>query len=588
MTEPADTPAPSLTSPGRKTVIIPRELVDESTANYDIMEKIAAGGMGVVYLARDRRLGRFVALKRLGREFWAHTVMRERFLREAKSIAALNHANIVHVYSLTQDREGPYIAMEYVAGPDASDRDGLPPPPLTLEARIARDGTMEVSEAISMMIKLCSALRYAHERGVIHRDLKPSNVLLTESEEPKVVDFGLARQHDSDDDLTVTGTKMVSLGYSAPEQELDASSVDQRADVYSLGGILYFCLTGENPRFFRENRIPEPLRPSILKAIESDVTKRWESVESFEEALFHTGIITPEVAERGTWWCKWCHAINPLARRFCVDCGWDGLEHCGECNAETRIGVQYCGNCGTDAKSFEETFRIYERLQVYDKEHKYHLLREEAQQAYYQAKGDHGRRLVSDIQNLQMKADLALQRREELMSVVPAEYKKGNYERVRALLKELDRLNATDTFAELRREIPVRIANRDLTRALTAWNLGNLDESEALCQAVIETPDVEQPEAEQLLKRIVRRRQVERLRVQLLGLACIVILYTVSAFPVLSWTQTTAHPGDTIARAAYAPIHWCARVPVVGHVLNWVADKWDITLDETDSMPPGD
>ena len=161
------------------------------TSSYGILEKIGDGGMGVVYLARDRKLGRYVAIKRLNKAGLSDASLRKRFFREAEAIAALQHSNIVHVYALAEDDEGPYIVMEYVAGPSSGSPDKQPPRPFTLADKVHRDGPPPVSEALSLIIKVGRAIEYAHGCGVIHRDLKPSNILIDHVGEPKIVDRGL-------------------------------------------------------------------------------------------------------------------------------------------------------------------------------------------------------------------------------------------------------------------------------------------------------------------------------------------------------------------------------------------------------------
>jgi len=218
-------------------------------SQYAILDKIGDGGMGVVYLARDRRLGRFVAIKRLHTSGdMSNAAMKERFFHEARAVASLNHIHIVHIYSLGEDREGPFIVMEYVAGPKPATREDAPAPAYTLADRIHREGPLALDMALELVIKLCRAIEYAHACSINHRDLKPTNVLLDESSEPKIVDFGLARIRQPEvKPLTLPGERMLSLGYGAPEQEADASLADERADVYGLGALLYFCLTGKNP-----------------------------------------------------------------------------------------------------------------------------------------------------------------------------------------------------------------------------------------------------------------------------------------------------------------------------------------------------
>jgi serine/threonine-protein kinase len=232
--------------------------------HYAIYSKIGDGGMGVVYLARDKRLDRFVAIKRLNIQAQTIPALRQRFLCEARAVAALSHVHIIHIYALGEDEDGPYIVMEYIAGPDDPELQKEPPTgglnkpnsPLTLDNYVSKHGQYNLEDACVLVSKIGRAVAYAHASGVIHRDLKPSNILIDKTNEPKIVDFGLARlmHKEGDEELTVPGEKLLSVGYGAPEQETDARQSDERADVYGLGGLLYFLLTGQNPRYFRECR----------------------------------------------------------------------------------------------------------------------------------------------------------------------------------------------------------------------------------------------------------------------------------------------------------------------------------------------
>lgn len=152
--------------------------------------------------------------------------------------------------------------MEYVPGPPENSPNRTPPLPFSLADRVHRNGALPVSEALDLIMKVCGAVEYAHGCGVIHRDLKPSNILLNESGEPKIVDFGIARTMGAEHDrLTLPGDKMLSLGYGAPEQETDASSADERADIYGLGALLYFSNS-----VFQYYRQESPLLPGKRRA----------------------------------------------------------------------------------------------------------------------------------------------------------------------------------------------------------------------------------------------------------------------------------------------------------------------------------
>jgi serine/threonine protein kinase len=161
-----------------------------------------------------------------------------------------------------------------------------PNPPLDLEELVKTKGAMDLAKTVALGIKLAGAVKYAHKRGVIHRDIKPANILFNEDWEPKLADFGLARQVNlQQEGATLAGAQLLTLGYGAPEQEVDASKVDERADIYGMGGTLWFALSGQNPRFFRESEVPELLRPVLAKALHKDREKRFQTAADFEQTL---------------------------------------------------------------------------------------------------------------------------------------------------------------------------------------------------------------------------------------------------------------------------------------------------------------
>ena len=449
---------------------------------YEILEEIGHGGMSIVYLARDRRLGRFVALKRLGSAFQHTPSMQERFFREATSIATLNHPHIVHLYDLAEDDQGPFIVMEYVPGPGQPAAPDRPAPSLNLEQKIAHQGApLSFRASVELVRKLCRAMDYAHTHDVIHRDLKPSNILLDESGEPKIVDFGLARRTTQDEvRLTLTGAKLLSLGYSAPEQETDTSAVDQRADVYGLGGILYFSLTGENPRFFRESKVPPLIRPALLRALENDRGRRWASVREFEEALFQEGnLYSSPTTDMGMWRCKWCNGLNPMGERYCEACGGDGREICPECAGETRIGVRFCPACNADIKAFEEARGLLERLRQLRRQKDFpRMAIEKDAAARFQPSGDKGRALQNEITELLDTAGWALRRKEDLERTIQTGMDKGDYEQVRDRLSEFELLDESAPYVDLKAGLPWRVAERDLAEFTR-----HIDAARTLCAA---------------------------------------------------------------------------------------------------------
>jgi serine/threonine-protein kinase len=211
--------------------------------------------MGEVYLARDRVLGRDVALKVLRKQYAGDDEFAERFKREAMSAASLSHPNIIQVYDRGEtEEEASYIAMEYVPGG-------------TLKEMISREGPLEAASAAALGAQVAEALGAAHDRGMVHRDIKPQNVLLTATGGAKVADFGIARAVSS---VTIsrTGSVMGTAGYMSPEQALGKPATP-KSDLYSLGVVLYETLTGElpytadNPIAVSMKHVNEPLRPPM-------------------------------------------------------------------------------------------------------------------------------------------------------------------------------------------------------------------------------------------------------------------------------------------------------------------------------------
>jgi len=514
---------------------------------YRIIDKVGDGGMGIVYLAQDRKLSRYVAIKRLNRSSLSNPVLKERFFREAKAVAALNHIHIVHIYGLGEDADGPFIVMEYVPGPPEMSPDKTPHSPYTLTDHIEKSGALTVDGALSLMIKICRAIEYAHNCGVIHRDLKPSNVLLDESGEPKLVDFGLARRMDQEDEhLTVPGEKMLSVGYGAPEQEIDARQTDQRADVYGLGAILYFSISGKNPRYFRENDVPEPLRMPILKALETDREKRWNTVKEFTNALLL--VKSPSTIElptiKTTWRCKWCDTINPIAISYCGKCGWDGGETCAECGADTRVGIQFCGSCGADAREYEMANLFLKRMRRHCNEKSFELVIPEASRATrFQPSGQNGRKLLGQIEALGKEAQQALARRAEIKNLITHESSLKNFDLVSRYIREYNSLAVDNAFADLEKDLPSRMLNNNLEKIRQSIDKKEWDYAKRACREIIDGNPAGRSEAEFLLKVINFQRA--RYRIMRTATACLAVFacYVLSAAPVYRFMKQPPSPG---------------------------------------------
>ena len=172
------------------------------TDRYEIERELGQGGMGKVLLARDKKLGRQVAIKSLLPDLVKSSIGTKRFLREARSAATLNHPNIVQIHDLGMTAQGPFFVMEYVQGGSLLDR--------------LNKGPVEVDQAVDIICQLCNAVATAHDAGIIHRDIKPANIMIDLNGTPKLTDFGIARQDSSDDGYTKFGTALGTIGYRPP------------------------------------------------------------------------------------------------------------------------------------------------------------------------------------------------------------------------------------------------------------------------------------------------------------------------------------------------------------------------------------
>ncbi len=213
---------------------MPDELPEKIADRYIILERIGKGGMGVVYKATDSLLCKTVAIKLLA-NFTLN--MAQRFQREARAVAQLRHSNIIEVidFGLTPENE-PYMVMDYVEG-------------VSLDSVIKQHGIVPLHQALPIIEQLCSAIRHAHEKGILHRDIKPSNVMLTQSDGiqvAKLLDFGLAKAFVKGQSLTTTGGALGSPPYMSPEQ-VKGETLDERTDVYSFGCLMFELLAGKPP-----------------------------------------------------------------------------------------------------------------------------------------------------------------------------------------------------------------------------------------------------------------------------------------------------------------------------------------------------
>jgi WD40 repeat protein/tRNA A-37 threonylcarbamoyl transferase component Bud32 len=228
--------------------------------DYELLRLIARGGMGAVYKARQKKLRRTVALKMILAGRLASDDEVRRFYREAEAVAQLDHPGIVPIYEVGEHEGQHFYSMAYVEGAN-------------LEARVRGGGPLPPREAAALVERVAEAVAYAHGRGIIHRDLKPANVLLDRDGQPRVVDFGVARQLCGEGRLTASGQVIGTPNFMPPEQATGSAHVGRAADVYALGALLYFLLTGRPPfhaatpvETLRQVVEQEPVAPRQLNA----------------------------------------------------------------------------------------------------------------------------------------------------------------------------------------------------------------------------------------------------------------------------------------------------------------------------------
>ncbi len=260
----------------------------------ELLELIGQGGMGVVYRARHRKLDRVVALKLLAPGLAGDPAFAERFLREARAMARLDHPNIVAVHDFGETDGLCWLLMEFVDGTN-------------LRQALA-SGALTPAQALAIVPQLCDALQAAHELGVVHRDIKPENVLLDRSGKVKIADFGLAKLSGAGEfepGLTSTAAAMGTLHYMAPEQLVGSREVDHRADIFSLGVVFYEMLTGQLPlgrfeppsrRVAVDVRMDVRIDEIVLRALEQEPGRRYQHAVEVKTDVQAMGKGTPEPA----------------------------------------------------------------------------------------------------------------------------------------------------------------------------------------------------------------------------------------------------------------------------------------------------
>ena len=244
-----------------------------------IIEQVGTGGMGVVYKAKQKQLDRLVAVKLVRPDLCDDPSFAERFTREARAMARLSHPAIVNVFDFGQRENFYFFIMEFVDGANLR--------------QLVRSGELDSKAALAVVPQICDALQYAHDSGIVHRDIKPENILLDKSGRVKIADFGLAKLvKPQPDDFTLTGTKQVvgTPHYMAPEQFEHPTEVDHRADIYSVGVVIYEMLTGELPlgRFAPPSekvQIDVRLDEIVLRALQKEPELRYQQVTEIKTGL---------------------------------------------------------------------------------------------------------------------------------------------------------------------------------------------------------------------------------------------------------------------------------------------------------------
>jgi len=290
-----------------------------SFGDYELLEEIARGGMGVVYRARQKSLKRLVAVKMILGGGHAGPKFVQRFRTEAQAAANLHHPNIVAIYEVGEHEGQHFFSMDYVDGPDLERMTGRRPIPAERAARYAK----AVAEAI----------HYAHQHGILHRDVKPSNVLVDSDDQVRITDFGLAKVLTSDTSLTLSGQLLGSPHFVPPEQaSVKRGTVGPASDVYGIGSVLYYLLTGRPP--FNAEELPDVLQqvlntdpvsprllnPSVprdleticLKCLEKDPERRYSSARELADDLGRWLRKEPILARPTS---LWDHAVKWVKRK---------------------------------------------------------------------------------------------------------------------------------------------------------------------------------------------------------------------------------------------------------------------------------
>src|SRR5262245_57003671 len=277
----------------------------QSVGHYDLIEKVAEGGMGAIYRGRDRRSGEIVAIKVMAPHMAANPTLLKRFEQEFKAASKLDHPNVVRALEFGGSDSSPYLVMEFVEGE-------------SLGQQLEREGKMEEGDALRIIAQVAQGLHRAHRLNLVHRDVKPDNILVRPDGVAKLADLGLVKETETDLNLTKTGRGLGTPHFMAPEQFRNAKNADIRCDIYSLGATLYMMVTGELPckssgpvdawmKQIQNDLVPpKQLVPdlsdrvnwAILRAMSADAEQRPTSCREFIEDV--TGKSTRKLQTTGS------------------------------------------------------------------------------------------------------------------------------------------------------------------------------------------------------------------------------------------------------------------------------------------------
>ena len=343
--------------------LVPSEV---QIAGYEIRQPLGQGGMGLVLEGCQVSLGRRVAIKFLMPSLARNQKFVERFEREAAALARLSHPNIVTIFERGRTPQGFYFIMEYVDGPGGT-------APLDLRA-LLNQRKLTPAEVKQFVLQVVKALAYAHEQGIVHRDIKPGNVMIDRHGNAKVADFGIASIANEQEriQLTAQSGPLGTFDYMAPEQRDNATQVDQRADVYSVGVMLYEMLTGELPRgaFRPPSHIIPELNVGWDEIVELTLQSRPENrlsdmetlakrIDSIAVAMPDSGKVAGAVEANESssdtsvpLFCAECGTGVSRGTRFCPACRATQWAECPSCQKTIHASLRFCPSCGLDVQSF--------------------------------------------------------------------------------------------------------------------------------------------------------------------------------------------------------------------------------------------